>query len=136
MNLAVKKCDGKNYAIKTIDKTKVSSRSSILRSVEREITLLRRTSHPHIVKLFEVYENDLYIHLVLEYVGGGELFKRKDSCGLYSEKEVQHIARCVLEALDYCHALHIVHRDLKPENIVFVYNSRQISLGMTQPSQM
>ncbi len=108
--------------MKSIDKSRVLPHPHVLRSLEREVTILRQMSHPRILKLFEVYEDELYVHMVLEYLGGGELFKRLDSrCGLCPEDEIRQIARCVLEALEYCHARGIVHRDLKPENIVFEY---------------
>lgn len=73
------------------------------------------------MKLYEVYENDLYIHLVLEHLTGGELFKKLQKDGIYSEKDAAEAIKHVLEALDYCHARHIVHRDLKPENLIISY---------------
>lgn len=41
-----------------------------------EIDLLRDMSHPHIVTQHEVYEGPNSIHLILEYLEGGELFER------------------------------------------------------------
>jgi len=90
-------------------------------SMHREIMILRRIDHPHVIKLYEVYENDLYIHLVLEYLKGGELFQKLQSKGLYSEKDASMAIKYVLEALDYCHNRNVVHRDLKPENLILAY---------------
>jgi len=91
-------------------------------SIQKEIMLLRKMNHPNIIKLYEVYEDEAYVHLVLEYLKGGELFKYLQNKGLYSEKDASLAIRLLLEALDYCHSINIVHRDLKPENLILRYN--------------
>ena len=48
-----------------------------------EIDVLRFIEHENIIKLYEVYESDKYIHLIFEYLDGGELFERIKSKGLY-----------------------------------------------------
>jgi serine/threonine protein kinase len=90
-------------------------------SMQKEISILRKIDHPNVIKLHEVYESDLYVHLVLEYLKGGELFQKLQSKGLYSEKDASQAIQHVLEALDYCHTRNIVHRDLKPENLILEY---------------
>jgi len=92
-----------------------------IESMGREIDILRKTDHPHIIKLYEVYENELYIHLVLDYLKGGELMTHIINKGTYSEKDASLCIKCVLQALDYCHVRDIIHRDLKPENLIIVY---------------
>jgi serine/threonine protein kinase len=44
--------------------------------VLQEIDILRKLKHPFIITLYEVYESEKYIHLVLSYLDGGELFER------------------------------------------------------------
>ena len=68
-----------------------------------EIDILRQITHDHIIRLNEVYESDTYIHLVLEYLEGGELFERIKSKGLYQEKDAINVMRNLLQALDYLH---------------------------------
>ena len=89
-------------------------------SVLKEIEILRQINHPGVIKLYEVYESELYIHLILEYLQGGELLSHLQSKGVYSEKDASTLIKCVLEALEYCHARNIVHRDLKPENLIIM----------------
>lgn len=48
-----------------------------------EIDVLRMIDHNHTIKLYEVYESEKYIHLVFEYLDGGELFERIKSKGNY-----------------------------------------------------
>jgi len=118
---AIKKRDGKEYAIKTIEKAKIFEHTRNLQSMEREIAILRILNHPGVIKLHEVYENDMYIHIVMEYLRGGELFQQLQSSGIYSEKDASLVFRCILEALAYCHERNVVHRDLKPENLILMY---------------
>ena len=84
-----------------------------------EVTLLRKLEHENIIKLHEVYESQKNIHLVLEYLHGGELFERIKKTGTYNEKDASIIMRCLLKALVAMHEKKIVHRDLKPENLLF-----------------
>ncbi len=121
VHLAQRKKDDKSFAIKTIEKTKILENPRNVLSMQREINILRRIDHPNVIKLYEVYENELYVHLVLEYLKGGELFQKLQSKGLYSEKDASMAIKHVLEALDYCHVRNVVHRDLKPENLILAY---------------
>jgi serine/threonine protein kinase len=41
-----------------------------------EIDILRDMDHEHIIKMYEVYESDKFIHMVLELLTGGELFDK------------------------------------------------------------
>ena len=107
-----------------------------LLSLQKEIDIMRRMDHPRIIKLYEVYENEAFIHLILEYLGGGELFQLLQTRGIYCEEDAAIAMRCVLEALEYCHKKNIIHRDLKPENLILVYGriiNRQfiVTLGAT-----
>ena len=80
--------------------------------------MLRRLNHPNIIALYEVYESGKYIHLVLPYLEGGELFERIKSKGLYKESDAVPVMYQFLSALAYLHEQRIVHRDLKPENLI------------------
>ena len=89
----------------------------------REIELLKKTDHPNIIKLYELYESKHSIYLVMEKCDGGELFDdlitRVENGPMYTEKEVAIILKQVMSAVEYCHNNKICHRDLKPENILF-----------------
>jgi serine/threonine protein kinase len=74
--------------------------------------------HPSIIEMFEVYESSKYIHLLLPYLEGGELFERIKAKGLYKESDAVKVMRNFLDALKYLAEKNIVHRDLKPENLI------------------
>ncbi|XP_049850993.1 probable serine/threonine-protein kinase MARK-C [Schistocerca gregaria] len=88
--------------------------------VEREKFALSQLDHPHIVKLHQLFDDvtSKCYYIVVEYVGGGELFDYIVSRGRLREKDARKFIRQVVSALDYCHAHLIIHRDLKPENVL------------------
>lgn len=60
-------------------------------SVRREINLMRRLSHPHVVRLFEVIETTSEIYMVMEYVNSGELFYYLTEKGRLQEDEGRYL---------------------------------------------
>ncbi|XP_035824070.1 calcium/calmodulin-dependent protein kinase type 1-like, partial [Aplysia californica] len=107
---------GKYNAVKCINRRGLRGKEEAL---ENEISVLRRLSHPNIVRLVDVFEDKTHVYLVMELVTGGELFDRIVEKGSYTEKDASHLIRQVLEAVDYMHDRGVVHRDLKPENLLF-----------------
>lgn len=121
VHLAWRKTDNNTFAIKTVEKDKVLGNQRSMQSLYKEIMVMRRLNHSNVIRLYEVYENEAYVHLVLEYLRGGELFQRLQSKGTYCEKDAAIVLKSLLEALSYCHSLNVIHRDLKPENLIFEY---------------
>lgn len=79
---------------------------------------MRIVNHDNIIKLFSVYESEKFIHLVQEYLSGGELYMSVNGLKTYSEKNVADIMHGFISALDYLHDRKITHWDLKPENLI------------------
>lgn len=65
-----------------------------------------------------VFQNDLRLYFILEYVSGGNLFDHLCAVRRFEEEQVKFIAAQILVGLGYLHANKIVHRDLKPENVL------------------
>ncbi|KAF7983429.1 hypothetical protein HWV62_21679 [Athelia sp. TMB] len=86
--------------------------------VDREITMMKLMDHPHILRIYDVFEDARSLYLVLEYVPGGELFDFLVNRGRLPPREAVVFFRQILAALAYAHAFRIIHRDLKPENIL------------------
>ncbi|CAG8497322.1 9408_t:CDS:10 [Paraglomus brasilianum] len=108
-------------AVKLIRKESVESQSR-MQKIQREIGVLQSVMHPNIVKLYDVFETDKYIGIIMEYASGGELFdhilahrylKERDACRLFAQ---------LISGVDYLHQKHIVHRDLKLENLLLDRN--------------
>ncbi|CAG0883813.1 unnamed protein product [Darwinula stevensoni] len=107
---------GKKVAIKIVNREKLSE--SVLQKVEREIAIMKLIEHPHVLGLYDVYENKKYLYLILEHVSGGELFDYLVKKGRLTPKEARRFFRQIISALDFCHSHSICHRDLKPENLL------------------
>lgn len=66
---------GNVLAVKVIDKRRVAMMfSELLAQFRQEVHILRLLNHPHIIKLYEVFESDTTLHVVTEFVQNGELF--------------------------------------------------------------
>jgi len=113
----------KEFAIKIIAKNQGEDELSLLR---REIEIMRKLRHEHIISLDSVYEEDDNIYLVLELATGGELFDQIISKGTYSERDAANIIRQILEAVAYMHSNGIAHRDLKPENLLVTGENQDV----------
>lgn len=103
-------------AIKTIFKKKITSSAKRLRS---EIDIMLTLDHPNIIKCFETFEDNDGIHIVMEYLPGGELVDLLPKLGSVDESNALSYARSMLMAVNHIHQIGIVHRDLKPENFLF-----------------
>ena len=93
-----------------------------------EIDILRVMNHEYVIRLYEVYESEKYIHLVFDFLEGGELFEKIKSKGLYKEKDAMTLMRNFLHALEYLHSRHIIHRDIKPENLILATKGDDYSI--------
>ena len=83
-----------------------------------------KTDHPHIIKLYEIFESQRSLYLVMEECKGGEVFDRIiehiQSKKMYSEKDAANMFQQVMSSIEYCHNNGICHRDLKPENLLYL----------------
>lgn len=107
---------GQSVAIKSINKQRIL-RGNLAPHIKREITIMRRLRHPHIVRLHEVLATKTKIYFVMEFAKGGELFT-KVSKGRFSEDLSRKYFQQLISAVDYCHSHGVFHRDLKPENLL------------------
>ncbi|RNC30612.1 putative protein kinase, partial [Trypanosoma cruzi] len=90
-----------------------------LRALEREIRVMRKLNHKHIVSYYSARRDESCSALLIymEYVGGGTIAQKLRTNGPFSEDETRHYTRQLLEGLDYLHQRRIVHRDLKGDNL-------------------
>ena len=93
-----------------------------------EIEVLRKISHPNIINIFEIFEDNYQYYIMSEFCDGGELFDAITNKGYYNEIEAAKIMKQILEAVNYLHDNGVVHRDLKPENIMLLSNQTDLKL--------
>ncbi|KAI4328968.1 hypothetical protein L6164_021278 [Bauhinia variegata] len=108
---------GESVAIKILDRNMVL-RHKMVEQLKREISIMKLIKHPNVVKIFEVMASKTKIYIVLEYVGGGELFDKIATNGKLKEDEARRYFQQLINAVDYCHSRGVYHRDLKPENLL------------------
>ena len=94
--------------------------SGHLDAIQEEIEILTKLDHPNIVRYYETYIDERYIYLVMEHIGGGELFDKITSQvnQVFTEDMAAYYMKNLLSACNHIHAKGIVHRDIKPENIM------------------
>lgn len=108
---------GEKVAIKILEKKKIIEVADVER-VAREIKILKRNRHLHVIQLYEVIDSPERIFLIMEHVDGGELFEYIVSQHRIRESEAVICFQQIVEGLAYLHQNEITHRDLKPENVL------------------
>ncbi|XP_006628674.2 NUAK family SNF1-like kinase 2 [Lepisosteus oculatus] len=112
---------GRVVAIKSIRKDKIKDEQDLIH-IRREIEIMSSLNHPHIITIYEVFENKDKIVIVMEYASRGDLYDFISDGRTLTEREGRHFFRQIVSAVLYCHRNGIVHRDLKLENILLDAN--------------
>ncbi len=85
----------------------------------REIAIIGKLSHPHILTLYDSGKTNGLLYYVMPYVDGESLRARLDRETQLSIDDAIQITHEVGAALDHAHSQGVIHRDIKPENILF-----------------
>ena len=89
--------------------------------LDREITALQTFADPghnHVCRLFSTLQDARYFYLVMERVGGRELFEHLSRKGAFSEKYASRFLEQFADGIAYIHERGFIHADLKPENLM------------------
>jgi len=114
---------GRNVAVKILRQQFVHD-EDFVRRFRREAQAAASLSHPNIVSVYDVGQQDDTHYIVMEYVEGRNLNDIiKERAPLQPEEAVK-IAAQICDALDHAHNNQIIHRDIKPHNILIGKNGR------------
>ncbi len=100
----------------------LSSDDKFIRRFQREALSVSNLSHPNIVEVYDVGEEDGNYYIVMEYIEGKtlkQLLKKRETLTL---PEVIDIMTQLTDGLTHAHESYIIHRDIKPQNIMILDN--------------
>ena len=114
------------YVIKVMGKQNIINQK-MTEQINREIEIMYKINHPHIIKLINHFEDDDNLYLIMELGAKGQLFSllNKFRHGFDQIRAAQYM-REIISAVKYLHSFEppIIHRDIKPENILLDENGR------------
>ena len=85
----------------------------------KEIQIVARMVHPHILSLHDSGESEGFIYYVMPFIDGGSLRDRIGKDKRMTAEQAIAIAEPIADALSYAHTCGVLHRDIKPENVLF-----------------
>lgn len=120
---------GQQVAVKIIPKSKMTTAIAI-EDVRREVKILKGLAgHSNLIKIYEAYEDNDNVYIVMELCRGGELLDRILSRGgKYTEEDAKAVMLQILNVVSFFHLQGVVHRDLKPENFLFTSKDEDSTL--------
>ena len=107
----------RNVAIKVL-RGDLANDEKFVRRFQREALSASSLSHPNIVAMYDVGEDDGLYYIVMEYVEGKTLKQLLKKRGSLTLSEAIDIMLQLTDGMAHAHDSYIVHRDLKPQNIM------------------
>jgi len=84
----------------------------------QEARVLAQLTHPHIVQVYDLFEDQGRSWIAMEYVAGGDLASLIEERGRLTVSEATQVAWRIADAMQLAHEKEIVHRDIKPLNVL------------------
>ncbi|XP_007446316.1 PREDICTED: serine/threonine-protein kinase PLK4 isoform X1 [Lipotes vexillifer] len=113
---------GLEVAIKMIDK-KAMYKAGMVQRVQNEVKIHCQLKHPSILELYNYFEDNNYVYLVLEMCHNGEMNRYlKNRRKPFSENEARHFMHQIITGMLYLHSHGILHRDLTLSNLLLTRN--------------
>lgn len=115
---------GYTVALKALS-PELAHQQEFVRRFLREMEVMRRLRHPHIIQLYEAAQGQGVLFMAMELAEGGSLDQRLRN-GSLDLPSLVRLLQQVASALDYAHRQGVVHRDVKPSNILFTREGRVV----------
>lgn len=132
----------RDVAIKVL-RGDLENNDKFIRRFQREAKSASDLTHPNIVEIYDVGEEDGQHYIVMEYIDGKTLKQLVQKRGALTVDEVVDIMSQLTDGLSHAHDAYIIHRDIKPQNIMILDNGKvkitdfgiAMSLNATQLTQ-
>lgn len=113
----------RNVAVKVL-RGDLAGDDKFVRRFQREAISASSLSHPNIVEMYDVGEDDGKYFIVMEYVDGKTLKSLIKKRGALTLPEVMDIMKQLTSAVSSAHESYIIHRDIKPQNVMILEDGR------------
>lgn len=117
VNLAMHKLVRKLVALKSLNKECLTDEVQ-KQKLMKEVNLLLKLRHDHVVKIYETIETKKHIIIVMELCAGGDLLNYVRKRRRLKEPFAKKIFKQIIDGLGYIHSKFIAHRDIKLDNIL------------------
>jgi serine/threonine protein kinase len=106
------------YAVKIIRRAKLKASEDEF--VLNEVSIMQSLSQygKYVVQLLDFYEEPEFFYLVMDYMGGGDVFDRILKKSKFTEDDARKLTKILLKAVHCMHQAGVAHRDLKPQNLL------------------
>eukprot|EP00041_Stephanoeca_diplocostata_P032120 m.1020680 g.1020680 ORF g.1020680 m.1020680 type:complete len:848 (+) comp24088_c0_seq4:224-2767(+) len=110
---------GKPFAMKVLKKATIETSAKTMEHTQAERSILEAIQKgPFLIQLHYAFQTDDKLHLILDYVSGGELFSHLARQRSFCEADARIYIAEILLAIEHLHGLGIIYRDVKLENIL------------------
>ncbi len=111
----------RNVAVKVL-RGDLAGDEKFVRRFQREALSASSLTHPNIVEVYDVGEDNGQYYIVMEYVEGRHLKNLIKKRGKLTTSEVIDIMLQIADGMSVAHDSYIIHRDIKPQNIMILEN--------------
>ena len=117
VNLGLHILSGKLVAIKSFNKATLQNEKA-KKKILQEVKLMQKLKQNTVVKIYETFETQKYLIIIMEYISGGDLLSYVKKRNKLTEPVAKYIFRQIITSLDFTHNQYIIHRDIKLDNIL------------------
>lgn len=107
-----------NQSVMVRSQLNTNAFASGLKNFLREAQLLARFSHPAMVEVHRVWEQNSTAYMAMRFYPGKTLRELRQSANEFDEMSIRRVLEPVFDALSLLHAQNVIHRDVSPDNIL------------------
>ena len=119
-----------NQSVQVRSQLNTNAFTTGLKNFLREAQLLARFSHPAMVEVHRVWEQNSTAYMAMRYYDGKTLRELRQADGKFDELYIRRLVEPIFDALTLLHAQNVIHRDVSPDNILMRGNGAPVLLDL------